>query len=77
MIESRDSCENFSSISETLYFRNSTKNRRQYAANFGGGRCHNLKNGKEATEDTEESPAGCDKLEKLLKISYLSILYVI
>ena len=25
----------------------------------GGGRCHNLKNGKEASEDTEESPAGC------------------
>ena len=24
-----------------------------------GGRCHNLKNGKEASEDTEESPAGC------------------
>ena len=25
----------------------------------GGGRCHNLKNGKEASEDTQESPAGC------------------
>ena len=25
----------------------------------GGGRCHNLKIGKEASEDTEESPAGC------------------
>ena len=25
----------------------------------GGGRCHNLKNGKEASEDTEKSPAGC------------------
>ena len=23
------------------------------------GRCHNLKNGKESSEDTEESPAGC------------------
>ena len=26
---------------------------------FVGGRYHNLKNGKEASEDTEESPAGC------------------
>ena len=25
----------------------------------GGGRCHNLKNGKEASEHTEESPAEC------------------
>ena len=25
----------------------------------GGGRCHNLRNGKEASEGTEESPAGC------------------
>ena len=25
----------------------------------GGGRCHNLKNGNEDSEDTEESPAGC------------------
>ena len=25
----------------------------------GGGRYHNLRNGKEACEDTEESPAGC------------------
>ena len=24
-----------------------------------GGWCHNLKNGKEATKDTEKSPAGC------------------
>ena len=24
-----------------------------------GGRCHNLKNDKEASEVTEESPAGC------------------
>ena len=24
-----------------------------------GGRCHNLRNGKEASEDTEGSPAGC------------------
>ena len=24
----------------------------------GGGRCHNLKNGKEASENTEEIPAG-------------------
>ena len=23
------------------------------------GQCHNLKNGKEASEDTEERPAGC------------------
>ena len=27
--------------------------------NKGGGRCHIDKNGKEASEDTEESPAGC------------------
>ena len=31
--------------------------------NTGGGRCHNLKNGKEAKEEgksyAEESPAGC------------------
>ena len=26
---------------------------------YDGGRCHNLKNGKEASEDTEESSAGC------------------
>ena len=26
---------------------------------IGGGRCHNLKNSKEASEDTEESLAGC------------------
>ena len=32
---------------------------RSKETNGGGGRCHNLKNGKEATEDTEESPAGC------------------
>ena len=25
----------------------------------GDGRCHNLKNGKEGSEDTEKSPAGC------------------
>ena len=24
-----------------------------------GGQCHNLKNGKEASEVTEENPAGC------------------
>ena len=24
-----------------------------------GGRCHNLKNGKEVSEDTEESATGC------------------
>ena len=28
-------------------------------AKIGGGRCHNLKNGKEARENTLESPAGC------------------
>ena len=48
---------------------------------LGAGRwwsmSHNLKNGKEGSEDTEESPAGCNKLENLLKISYLSILYII
>ena len=28
--------------------------------NVGGdGRCHKLKNGKEASEDTEKSPVGC------------------
>ena len=27
--------------------------------NKNGGRCLNLKNGKEASKDTEESPAGC------------------
>ena len=26
---------------------------------FGGGRCHNFKNDKGASEDTEESPEGC------------------
>ena len=32
-----------------------------------GGRCHNLKNGKEASEDTEESPAGCAGEDKQSK----------
>ena len=35
----------------------------------GGGRCHNLKNGKEAREDTEESPAGCTGEGKIKEIS--------
>ena len=34
-----------------------------------GGRCHNLKNGKEASADTEESPAGCAGEGKQSKIN--------
>ena len=31
------------------------------------GRCHNLKNGKEASEDTEENPAECTFRDKIIK----------
>ena len=42
--------ERLNCVNITYYFR----------ANIGG-RCHNLKNGKEASEDTEKSPAGCTR----------------
>ena len=34
------------------------------------GRCHNLKNGKETSEDTEEGPAGCAGEGKQSKLNY-------
>ena len=39
----------------------------RFSSLVGGGRCHNLKNGKEASKDTEESPAGCAREGKQSK----------